>query len=148
MKYFDSDLLHKYREANSMEERNVYSAQWQKSIDKYWEKFSDISNKLDDNLVTDFSEGKFHDAKIISMILDFSAEGFHILLKLFYDDSFHVLKHVNVSKFSTKILPQEMINYEYGYGEILLDDDDSWTHEFIFAEDCLQFIKCKELILE
>lgn len=123
---------------------------WLQNLNKYWEEFNKISNKLPKRLVNKFSSIHLHDSEIeyITYVRDYSKTkiSYNVIVKIRNEEFSGSFIHYGVTEYwiKTENFDKYINLSEYLYGE-LLNNQDSWTHNFIFSESNEVFIRCKKI---
>lgn len=150
MKYFTKDRL--YSNLNNEE----YDKQWRSMLQAYYKEFEINANKLSKNLYKYLRNGEFHDADIDNISLKRRLVKSRCVYDLVVelsgytneDEPYHgYLIHSEVVEYKSSVLFRKDVSfYDYLYGEVLMDDDGYWTHEFLVFYDYNTFkIKCKKI---
>ncbi|WP_035294319.1 hypothetical protein [Clostridium sp. KNHs214] len=142
MRYFTNELWSKIN-SDSQKERDEADFEWDKNNKAYSEIFDLIKVRLSQKFLrTYLSNHGFHDFQIKNIVLTHKEYGFKnpISLDIYVTDS------VNTFKITYKCIKQFCVNYEeiegwaarrgfddWGYDEFLPVDEQTLSHEILFA---------------
>lgn len=134
-----------------MLERKRLIEAWKNKSKQYWDQFDKIKKKLPQKFVTLFESGQLHDSGIESIHLDKvylkNAVRVDINLVIKFDQMKGELTHCDVRDFNCNI--KDLYEYtnrlEYLYGEILMNKDGLFVHDFLISNGNEITIKYKSL---
>lgn len=158
MKYFTDELWSKIN-SSCPKEREEAESVWEKNLQSYWENFELLQNKLSKKTYDFFENHSFHDCRLVKVELIHRKQG------TLNPITVHVVitNQIDTWQITYKCVKKISMNYEsgetnyidrngfddWGYDELLVVDEETLSHEILFASGAtfLVHFKNKSLLI-
>lgn len=149
MKYFTDELWSK-RNSSYEKDREEAKLKWNKNLQDYWDTIKLLSNRLSRKTCNIIENHSFHDFRLVKLELIHGKQGSlnPIEIHLVVTDQVDIwnITYKRIKKFSMNFESDYLDRYgfdDWGYDELLIVDEDTLSHEILFASGATLLIHFK-----